>query len=220
MTSCQHVDLGQGIGFSPHCRRFLLSDLSLSCEFAGLCTGRCITSSASESFATAMAKARSLVNRGTERTDTARPPMSAHRTFRASRSATALRSADSTGEAMTFPRRQAQPRVRRRHDQPSPDEVIDICAAGERVLAVHPLPVQLDAEFVHFQRGTHALGFGSPVKGTGLCCWAQSSESREQSPESARPTHTSMISAVDELGLDAGKDRQLRTSSGSATSQL
>jgi hypothetical protein len=51
---------------------------------------------------------------------------------------------------MTFPRRQAQPRVRRRRGQPSPDEVIDICTAGVRVLAVHPLPVQLDAEFVHF----------------------------------------------------------------------
>lgn len=62
----------------------------------------------------------------------------------------ALRNADSTGETTTFPRRQAQPRVSRRRDQPSPDEVIDICAAGVRVLAVHPLPVQLDAEFVHF----------------------------------------------------------------------
>jgi hypothetical protein len=51
---------------------------------------------------------------------------------------------------MTFSRRQAQPRVRRRRDQPSPDEGIDICAAGVRVLTVHPLPVQLDAEFVHF----------------------------------------------------------------------
>jgi hypothetical protein len=112
---------------------------------------------------------------------------------------------------MTFPRRQAQPRVRWRRDQPGPDEVIDICAAGVRVLAVHPLPVQLDAEFVHFQRGTHALGFGSPVKGTGLWCCAQSSEPREQSPESACPAHASMIPAVDELGLDVGKDSQRRT---------
>jgi hypothetical protein len=51
---------------------------------------------------------------------------------------------------MTFPRRQAQPRVRRTRDQPSPDEAIDICAASVRVLAAHPLPVQLNAEFVHF----------------------------------------------------------------------
>jgi hypothetical protein len=43
-------------------------------------------------------------------------------------------------------------------------QAIDLGAAGLRVLAAHPLPVQLDAEFVHLQCGSHAFSLGRPCE--------------------------------------------------------
>ena len=75
--------------------------------------------------------------------------MSAHLTFSASKSATALRSSSSTGEATALSRRQAQPCVGRGRRQPGPHKALDLPAASVRVLTPHPLLVQLHAEIMH-----------------------------------------------------------------------
>jgi hypothetical protein len=121
--------------------------------------------------------------------------MSAHRTFKTSRSATALRSASSIGEARAFSRRQAQPGVGRWSGQPGPHEAVDLPATGIRVLAAHPLTVQLHAQVMHVQRGAHALVLEGSVKVTGPHRRAHVSNPREQQPQSARPVHASMVLA-------------------------
>src|SRR5205085_12577228 len=98
-----------------------------------------------------MAKSRSLVNRGTVRADTARPPTSAHRTPAAFRSATEARSADSAEATVSFSGGQAQVPAARGLSQPCPHHAVDLAPLCTRMLAVHPLPVQPDTEFVHVQ---------------------------------------------------------------------
>jgi hypothetical protein len=141
------------------------------------------TSSASGSLATATAKSRSLVKRGTERTDIARPPISAHRTPSKSRSATARRSSCSTGVATALSRRQTQPRVRWRGGQPGPHEAINLPAAGVRVLTPHPLPVELHPQIVHIQCRAQPLGLRSPSKRASPSASPQPSGPRDQHPD-------------------------------------
>src|SRR6266704_2700353 len=98
-----------------------------------------------------MAKSRSLVNRGTVRAETARPPTSAHRAFTAFRSATELRSADSADAMVPFPGGQAQLPAARGLGRPCPHHAVDLIPVSMRMLTVHSLPVQPDTELVHVQ---------------------------------------------------------------------
>ena len=125
----------------------------------------------------------------------ARPPTSAHRTRRASRSATALRSSCSTGVATVLSRWQTQPRVRRGRGQPGPHEAVDLPAVSVRVLASHPLSVEFHPKVVHVQCRAQPLGLGSPVKGTRPSGRAQPSEPRNPHPEPAHPVHASIVVA-------------------------
>ena len=59
---------------------------------------------------------------------------------------------------MLFSRGQAQATVVRGLGQPCGDHAVDFISVSPRVFAVHPLPVQPDTEFVHFQGGLHAPG--------------------------------------------------------------
>jgi hypothetical protein len=101
----------------------------------------------------------------------------------------------STGEATVLSRRQAQPRVGRGRGQPGPDKAVDLLAASVRMLAAHPLLVQLHAKVVHVQRGAQALGFRGLVEPSRPSGRPSPGQPREQQPESASPVHISMILA-------------------------
>jgi hypothetical protein len=72
------------------------------------------------------------------------------------------------------------------------------------VFSAHPLSVELNSKFVHFERGPHALGLGRPFKRTLPDRSPPFGEAREQSPESAHPLHTPIIPEVDEIELSGG----------------
>jgi hypothetical protein len=48
----------------------------------------------------------------------------------------------------------------RRRDQPCPHHGVDLIAVSLGVLAVHPLPVQADAQRVHIEGSLYALRLG------------------------------------------------------------
>jgi hypothetical protein len=69
------------------------------------------------------------------------------------------------------------------------------------VLAAHPLTVQLNSKIVHLKCGPHAFSLGRPAERTTPRSSPPFGEVREQSPESAHPTHGSIIAEVDETEL-------------------
>ena len=96
-------------------------------------------------------------------------------------------SVGSAGCAVLFSRRQAQVPDVRGLSQPCPYHAIDLAPAGFRMLVVHPLPVQPDAEIVHLQGSLQPCRFQSRV----LCCRVActcppSARAREDCAECAR----------------------------------
>jgi hypothetical protein len=89
--------------------------------------------------------------------ETARPPIRAQCAPIAFRSAVALRSADSTDVTASFPRGQAKPTASWRLGEPGCYHAVDVGPASLWVLAMHPLPIELDAKFMHFQGGLQAF---------------------------------------------------------------